>query len=276
MTYAYALKTFFNYQVFLSEIFVSFLLVFSFLMLIFYFKKFMPEKFNSIGISIMATVLVFAITVIQWIISRFLNNVSTPIFLSPINLIVQSIVNGITKDFNGIPLLKGVWYILGAQILGGLLATLSFVGAFHLVNWITKNENNSNNNVKLQDIGLSTYQSNTKFAIKEMLFLFPFIALLPFVNVIINATYDTNAFTKLLISSVLFFIFLAFSQKMGYFSFNLIFTLSLLIIKAISKKLNFKHIFQTLIATIITTIFSILVPLIYLAMANINKIQFQI
>ncbi|MGY6172168.1 MAG4940 family membrane protein [Candidatus Mycoplasma pogonae] len=270
-----ALSTYWSSKVFASEFIGVFVLTFAIWFASYFFKKY----FNSQGRLFLpitfALALIFA-NVFTWVLAKFYSNTAIYTFLNPANVIFQSLIKGIGKDFTGNPLLKGVPYIIGAQFLAAITANFAYIAAAKIFTWISGSDKNVNKIQVLPADVLPSLENELtigKHAVKEGFFLMimfiigPFIAHLPI-------AYQANDFDKFLLTVVFIFILLALSSRTNWFMFNLAFSISKLTLHLIYWRYNLALFKNFAISITLYVTLPIIVSLIYLAIAKHSNIYF--
>ncbi|WP_025755574.1 MAG4940 family membrane protein [Mycoplasmopsis cricetuli] len=289
MTNFEKLNTFYDANVFSIEFIGSLFLTFFVFMAKYFVIK---TKKGNIFLAISYTSSVVISIVFTWTISRFLMRVESSAYLNPINVIVQSFIQGITKNLNGLPLINGIWYLLGAQLLGSLVAVFFLFFATLFLEWylnvnqkkfymffmffISKTNDNKNENITFYDLFKSEKVASLKHFIKELFFISIFILLVPFIGYINDIKFQVNNYNKTFIMTVIVGIILIFSSKFNFFMFSIWINLVYLIVRLIFKKITKNEIINFLSSLSLTIFLSMLISIFYLLLANSAKITFSL
>lgn len=302
MTHKEALSVYWNKNLFVSELLGTFLLVYLIFLSFFLYKKFV-NKDNLISLPIIYTLVIFIVVTLTWVWSRFLSPIGVVTYLSPSSVIIEGFIKGIRKEFTGAPLLKGIPYIIGAQLLGSFLATGWLFLSTKLLNWIKPDNEKLENSWTTKLVQKNprqrfnfknflkfdkNYQANfaniveenptslTKDVSKEIFFLMIYLFTVPFVEYIQETRYGVDAFSKLLITMSFILFLLIASKKFGFFNFNLIFTFSILINKIVNRTANKTFLISTAISSLAYIVLSMLGALFYLLVAKNSNLTFTL
>lgn len=262
MTPKQLLSVNYSYDGFIYEFLSTFLLTL-FIMIWTYFSKIRKnQKNNRIFLTsgyVLGTFLAF---VIPWAWSFFISGSNANMLGNPIFVLLQSVLQGITikPAFNFSPIFNGVFYLIGAQISGGIIGFICFIGLFYLNKWLLKNNEDVENlqNLHLQDLFVKSPKCLIRFSIKEAIFIFAFTIITPFLFYINNVYYGTSTWVKLIFMLIFIWFILFISSFFGFFCFHLIFPIlkiiAFLIPKngTIDKKGLIKASYEFLIALVLT------------------------
>lgn len=297
MTHRLALSQYFNSLVFTTEIVGSF--IFSFFIVFFLFLIKLNKNKNFMIGPFLYTVSALISTVFAWSFSRYISvGAQTVFFGNPLVVIAQSFFQGITKNFNGLPLINGVWYILSAQFTGTLMGTFcALMMVKLLLNFqntemekqkeqnnfqkgiLGKIKNIKNNSFAKQVEDVLTINTNIKyykFAIKEFVFVLLLVFIfttLPYLN---TAAYGTTHFWNFLIMMTAVFVLLLISVNFGYFVLNLNLSIVFYIVLLIFRPYKFKQMIFMLIRIFWTITIPMLFTLFLLYIANNSDIAFNL
>ncbi|PZW01456.1 MAG4940 family membrane protein [Metamycoplasma auris] len=269
----------FNATVFSFEIISVFLLVFfvlSWRLIAIILKKNESKIFLTVGFVLATFLSIFVPIGLSTIGSR------NPVHImgNPMIVLFNSFLLGygasgqtpLKKGWIGSPVYKGIPYLIGGQLLGGLLGLIFFYMFF----WMYKIVNNKNTNKnELQKLNfLSIFENNSnlgfgKFILKEGFFITLLMVLFPFAGMINTATYSSNHFQIHLVQLVVVGMVILISSFFDFFSFHLAFPMIELIIKSIAyfkleknQRINqIKSYMMQWAKLLVVIVFSVLIPI---------------
>ncbi|WP_033161130.1 MAG4940 family membrane protein [[Mycoplasma] collis] len=284
MTNFEKLNTFFNKDIFIIEIISSlFLSYFIFVGKYLITKK----KKNNLFFALWCAVSTFIALIITWSIQTFIMKVQSHVYLNFINVLIQSIFQGVKKNFSGFFLLKGLPYILSAQIIGTFLGIIfvyftvygfekyTYKNNLSLIQYSTRKINDLNI-VYWKDLFKYKEIKNSKFFIKELIFLIIFIISVFFINYINDVKFEINVVWKTIFMFVILTFILIFASEFDFFMFSVWLSLAFLINGAFTRKVTKNEIINFFISFILTIIITIIVSLSLLLFANKAKINFSL
>ncbi|ENY68723.1 Hypothetical protein, predicted transmembrane protein [Metamycoplasma auris 15026] len=290
-TPAKVLNTYFNATVFFFEILAVFLLVFfvlSWKLIAIILEKNENKIFLTVGF-VLATFIAIMLPIgFSTIGSRNPVHVS----INPLVVIFNSFLLGygasgqtpLKNGWIGSPILKGIPYLIGAQILGGLLGLIFFYMFFKMYKFVNKNNTNKEDIQALSFLFIFESKTNLtlgKFVIKESFFITLLMVLFPFAGMINTATYSSNHFQIHLVQLVVIGIVILISSFFDFFSFHLAFPIIELIIRTIGysklekkeRKNQTKNYLMQWIKFLIVVCLTIIIPILIALTTVAIKIQ---
>ncbi|QSF13552.1 MAG4940 family membrane protein [Mycoplasma sp. Mirounga ES2805-ORL] len=221
---------------FIYEFLSVFTLIFFSLMWIL-FAKLLKKQNNKIFIASGFTLATFLMFVLPWAYSFIFAKKQSFALLNPLIVIIQSTLQGFDSvDKTWHPIYKGSGYLIGGQLLGGLLGFVFFVPFYWLIKRLYIDSLEYGEIVrewKIKNILKQDSKANKTwwvFAIKEAIFISLFVSTVPMVNYISTSFYGLNNFTIMLTTLILIWFILFASSFFGFFAFHIVFPLITLIL----------------------------------------------
>lgn len=292
------LSKWFNANVFATEFsivlgMVLFVFLWALAVKIFKYKR--VALVNSFGFAL--SFLIAA--VIPWGTSRIIYPEGLTTFINPISVLTQSILRAskhVPKFGLGIAY-QGIFYIIGAQLLGAIAGYVLFTGIFYFIKSTKNHETLNEVNSVMDLLKFTDALTIRKNIIKEIFFIGLFattLSWLPFIN---PAQFGSNHFWVILVSTIIVFALIFMSSPFNGFAFHLAFPLlsgidaiinliknKIKDKKSIDKTVDFEakkqHKYKILYActnlgytSAITVIFSLVVPIIMILIGHKNNVS---
>lgn len=281
----------FNATVFTFEIIAVFLLVF-FCLVWKLIAVILKKNENKIFLTLGFVLATFISILVPIGLSAIGSRNPIHLMINPLIVIFNSFLLGygasgqtpLAKGILGQPIVKGIPYLIGGQILGGLFGLLFFYIFFCLYKFVNKKNLEQNKTNELTFLSLFANKSNLsigRFVVKESFFILLLMLLFPFIGMINTATYSSNHFQLHLAQLVVIGVIILISSFFNFFAFHLIFPIIEIIMQSIiylkldkeqrnKEKKNYLMQWTKLLIVILLTI---LIPIIIAFICIAIKIQ---
>lgn len=284
-----ALKVYWNPTVFSFEIICVFLIVY--LLLIWKLIAIMNKKQHNKLFMSSGYIVVIAIAILfPFGLGSIGAKTAIYPFINPFNIITNSIIKGYgvigQSKQPPAPLLKGIPYIFGGQIIGALIGLILFWVSFKGIKSYFKN-NEDYSELKIYSF-YQFFKTDTKtnfgsWGTKEIVFIALFVLATTFTGFINKTNYDTDHFQVVLIQILLIGFITIISSYFGYFEFHLLFPLIIIFVQTIeliglkgdkdARKELRKEYLKSFLRFIFITIVSIIIPILVGFMVIAIKIK---
>ncbi|VEU59167.1 Uncharacterised protein [Mesomycoplasma neurolyticum] len=222
-----------------------------------------------------------------WTIQSFLSKTQSHVYFNFIFVLIQVFFQGITKNWNQPPLLKGLPYLISSQIIGTIFGiVLVYFTIFGLEKYSSNekltfsmykdNKSKDPNVVYFKNLFKYKSVSYSRHTIKEFIFLAIFIITISFINYINDVKFQTNIFYKTLIVIFILMLVLILSSEFNFFMFSVYISLTYLVCGALTRKVTKNEIINFCISFGLTIVITIFISLMFLLFANKAKITFSL
>ncbi|VEU75101.1 Uncharacterised protein [Mycoplasmopsis maculosa] len=234
MTGLKVLSNSFNKIIALTEFGSNYVLAFFVLFCLYIFKR--AKVQSKLVKSLAFTLITFMSIIMFWAISKAVSNDIPIMYINPITVIFDSIVEIINIKSPKISSFIGLPYVLGFQFLGSLAGFITFVLIFYLFKKVPSNYFEENEKYTLKDILFSNHNEKTlAFSLKEIMFI-----LIMTITISLTSrnsiTYGFNHFTLVLANMILLFTILLISSYFNFFTFHIFLGTGFTILNLITSK----------------------------------------